>query len=312
LYNWPRFTGGGQSLSLRARVGSISQDYFLSFVEPYMFNRPISLGVDLFNMRRDNENVDFAQERRGFSLTLSKVLRDLFTLGSGYTLERVKLDEISSDAPRTVTDFAGTNWLSRVKTFGAYDSRDNVFSPTKGMRANLSAELVGSFLGGNQDFYVLSSSITKYWQLFKQHVLEAKLSLATSQEFGDSDEVPIFDRFYAGGLGTVRGYNFRRVGPLESGDAVGGQTMAIMNLEYTFGIPYINLDAFRGAFFIDAGHVNSDSYKIGFGDFAVSIGPGMKIKTPVGPVALYYGFPIANRDTENENGRFEFSLSRGF
>lgn len=310
LWNWPRFTGGGQSLSLQARVGSISQDYNLSFVEPYLFNKPISFGLDVFSIRRDSRNVDFRQQRRGARMTVSKLFRDMFRIGTGYTLEQVKLDDISDDAPITVRNFEGTNWLSRLKLFSSVDTRDNVFNPTKGRLVTLSGELVGSFLGGDQDFYTLETSWSEYWSFFKKHILEMKVHLGTSQEFGDSAEVPVFDRFYAGGLGTVRGFNYRRVGPIEAGDAIGGQTIALFSLEYTFPIP--KLDAFRGAVFIDTGHVNRDSYQIGFGDFSVSVGPGLKVKTPLGPVALYYGLPIANKDVEDENGRFEFSLSRGF
>lgn len=310
LLNWPRFTGGGQSLSVRARVGSISQDYSVSFYEPYLFNKPVSLGVDGFNIRRDNRNVDFDEERRGFSTTLSKLFKDVFRLGTGYTLERVELDDISDDAPRTVRAFEGRNWLSRWKAFSSLDTRDNVFNPSKGFIASLSGELVGSFLGGDQDFYALNTSVTKYWTFFKKHTVETRLQLATAQEFGDSDEVPIFDRYYAGGLGTVRGFNYRRVGPIEAGDAIGGETLALANLEYTFPIP--KLEAFRLAGFFDIGHVNPDSYSIDFSEFALSTGPGIKIKTPIGPVAFYYGFPIANRDVEDRNGKFEFSLSRGF
>ena len=152
--------------------------------------------------------------------------------------------------------------------------------------------------------------MAKYWSFKKNHLIEFRLRLGTSQDFGDSPSVPVFDRFYAGGLGTVRGYNYRRVGPIEAGDAVGGQTLAVANLEYTISFP--KFEAFRGAFFIDTGHVNGDAYKVSVGDFAVSIGPGVKIRTPVGPIALYYGFPIANKDTQDSNGRLEFSLSRGF
>lgn len=308
--NFPRFTGGGQSLSVSARVGSISQDYRINFVEPYIFNKPISFGADVFNVRQNNTNTDFDEERRGFSMTLAKMFRDVFRLGTGYTLEQVTLDDLSSDAPTTVRNFEGKNLLSRWRLFSSYDTRDNVFSPSKGMLASLSGDLVGSFLGGDQDFYVLSANYTQYWSFFKRHVLEFRFRVATAQEFGDSSEVPIFDRFYAGGLGSVRGFNYRRVGPLEAGDAVGGESLNVVNLEYTFPIPA--LEAFRGAFFIDLGHVNEDSYNWDLGEYSVSIGPGVKIKTPIGPVALYYGFPVANRDDEDSNGRFEFSLSRGF
>ena len=310
LYNWPRFTGGGQSLSVRARIGSISQDFNIGFVEPYMFNKPISLGLDAFNIRRDDTNVDFEQERLGVSGTLSRAFKDIFRVGTGYTLERVELNELSEDAPPIVRDSEGTNWLSRVRLFSSMDTRDNVFNPTKGLQLTGSAEWVGSFLGGDQDFYILQTSYTQYWKIFKDHIIEFKTRLGTSDAVGDTNDVPVFDRFYAGGLGTVRGYNYRRVGPIESGDAIGGESLAIVNLEYTIPIP--KLDAFKGSFFIDAGSVDPDSYKLSFSDAAVSIGPGIKVRTPIGPVAFYYGFPIANRDTEDENGRFEFSLSRGF
>jgi len=311
LLNFPRFTGDGQSVSLSARVGTISQNFNFNFQEPYLFDRPISFGLDLFNIKHDDRNLDFDQERRGGGITLAKTFKDVWKVGTGYTLERVELDDISDDAPSTVRNFSGVNWLSRVRLFGSHDTRDNVWNPSKGHLATINTDFVGSFLGGNQDFYVVQASYSQYWRLFKKHLLETRVRLGTSQEFGQSDEVPIFDRFYAGGLGSVRGYNFRRVGPIEAGDAIGGQTIAVWNIEYTFPLPYLE-EAFRGAFFIDTGHVNEDAYKIEPGDFAVSVGPGVKVKTPIGPLAFYYGLPIANKDTEDENGRFEFSLSRGF
>lgn len=310
LLNWPRFTGAGQSLSVRARVGSETKDYSINFVEPYLLNRPISLGIDLYNSERDLRNTDYDESRLGAAVTLSKLFKDVFRVGGGYTLERVKLDDLSEDAPDSVRQFAGKNWLSKLRSFTSYDTRDNVFNPTKGVLLSLSADLVGSFLGGDQDYYVLQTSATKYFTVFKKHQIELGARLGTSQEFGDSPSVPVFDRFFAGGLGTVRGYDYRRVGPIEAGDAVGGQTIVVANAEYTFPFPYVEF--IRGAAFIDAGHVHPDAYKITFSDIAVSVGPGVKIKTPFGAVALYYGYPIFNKDEEDSNGRFEFSLGRGF
>ncbi len=310
ILNWPRFTGGGQSLSIRGQIGTIHQEYNVSFVEPYLFNKPISWGTDLYLNTEDNQNTDFGQRRMGIATTISRLFKDVLRVGGGYTFENVKLTDVSSDAPQIVLDSEGTNWLSRLRTFTTYDNRDNVFNPTKGRVINLGGELVGSFLGGTQDFYVLRSGYTEYISFWKKNMIEFQARLATSQAFGQSNDVPVFDRFYAGGLGTVRGYNYRRVGPQENGSAIGGQTMAIVNVDYTFPLPY--LDAFRGVAFVDAGNVSKDSYNIDFGKFAVSVGPGIKVKTPIGPLAFYYGLPIVNRDTKNRNGRFEFSLSRSF
>ena len=310
LFNWPRFTGGGQSISLRARVGTISRNFAFSFVEPYLFGRPYAFGLDVYDNFRDNTNVDFDETRLGAGFTISRLIKDLFRVGGGYTMERVKLDNLSSDAPQTVRDYEGNTTLSRFKTFSTYDSRDNYFAPTKGSQAGVNAELVGTFLGGDADYVIFGANYTKFFQIWKKHLIETGLRLGASDSLSGTKEVPVFDRFYAGGLGSVRGFNYRRVSPIENGNAVGGQSLAVVNLDYTFPVPF--LDIMRGVVFIDAGNVNRDSFKFSFSDFSTSVGPGIKVKTPLGPIALYYGYPIFNKDTEDENGRFEFSLSRGF
>ena len=310
LLNWPRFTGGGQNISLRGRWGTITRDFAFSFEEPYLFNKPISFGLDVYDIRNENRNVDFVEERMGIGPTFSKAFTEFIRAGLGYKFERVKLSDISSDASPDVLLFSGANLLSRLKAFMSRDTRDNVYFPTKGWVAGLSGELIGTFLGGDQDYYIFQANSTKYWS-FKggKHVIEWRVRGGVADDLG-SEKVPVFDRFFAGGLGTVRGYNYKRVGPIEGGDAVGGNTMVIVNLEYTFPIPY--LENFKGAVFVDVGDVEKKSYRVDFGEFRVSIGPGIKINTPLGPIAFYYGLPIVNRDTKNRNGRFEFSLSRSF
>lgn len=306
ILNWPRFTGGGQSLSIRGQIGTIHQEYDVSFVEPYLFNKPISWGTNIFATSQDNKNTLFGERRMGASTTLSRLFKDVLRVGGGYTIERVELRDIASPAPVSVTEFKGPDWLSRLRAFTTFDNRDNVFSPTKGRVINLGGEMVVQ----GQEFYIMRAGYTEYLTFFKKHQIEFQTRLATAQSFGSTSTTPAYDRFFAGGLGTVRGFNYRRVGPQENGEAVGGQTMTIVNLDYTFPLPF--LDAFRGVAFVDVGNVSKDSYNIDFGKFAVSVGPGIKVKTPIGPLAFYYGLPIANRDTKDRNGRFEFSLSRSF
>ncbi|MBI4373223.1 MAG: outer membrane protein assembly factor BamA, partial [Candidatus Omnitrophica bacterium] len=310
LLNWPRFTGGGQNISVRGRWGSITRDFAFSFEEPYLFNQPISFGLDAYDVRTENRNVDFREERLGIGPTFSKAFTEFIRAGLGYKFERVELDEISSDASPDVLLFQGKTLLSRLKLFLSRDTRDNIFFPTKGWVTGLSGELVGTFLGADEDYYILQANSTKYWSFQGgKHVIEWRVRAGFSDDLG-SEQVPVFDRFYAGGYGTVRGYNYKRVGPIEGGSAIGGTSMVIVNLEYTFAIPY--LENFKGAVFVDVGDVERDTYNIDFGEFRVSVGPGIKINTPIGPVAFYYGLPIVNRDTEDRNGRFEFSLSRSF
>lgn len=306
--NFPTFTGAGQNLSVRGRLGSVTRDIDISFVEPYFLNKSISLGLNGFSVLREANNVDFDEQRTGFSVSFAKALSEYIKAGAGYTFEQVELDELEGDAGPTVRLFEGKTNLSRVRFNLSRDTRDNIYSPKKGTVIGGSVEMVGSFLGGDEDFYNGQLTFNKYFNFFKEHVIEVKNRLGVTDAYGGSDKVPVFDRFYAGGLGTVRGFGPRRIGPKEGGDAVGGDTIYIFNLEYTFPI----IQSFKGAVFFDLGQVADESYSLEGGEFAASVGPGLKINTPIGPVALYYGYPFANRDTEDENGRFEFSFSRGF
>lgn len=308
IANFPKFTGGGQSLSLRGRLGTITQDIDLSFVEPYLFNKNLSFGLNGFRVTRESNNTDFDEIRTGVSISFARALSEFIRAGIGYTAEQVELDDIDADAGASVRAFEGNTNLSRVKFTLSRDTRNNVFNATKGTLISGSAEMVGGAIGGDADYYIGQISISKYFSFKNNHVIELKGRLGVMDGFGSTELTPVFDRFFAGGLGTVRGFEPRRVGPKEAGDAIGGNTLAIANIEYTFPL----LQSFKGAFFIDIGQVSLDSYSLGAGDFAASVGPGLKINTPIGPVALYYGYPFANRDDESKNGRFEFSFSRGF
>jgi outer membrane protein insertion porin family len=311
LLNWPRFIGGGQSVALRGRIGSINKNAEFSFVEPYLFNRRVSFGLDLFNTRFESRNVDYRHERRGFTTTFARPITDEIKIGTGYTLERVRVFDLADSAADIVRMFSGSSILSRWRVFTSRDTRDNAFNPTRGSIAGMSGEIVGTFLGGDEDFYILQAYGTKYWTLWKHSVLEWQNRVAVAGDLGSTDTVPIFDRFYAGGLGTIRGYNFRRVSPKVNDRPVGGETLFLTNLEYTFPLPA--LEAFKGAVFVDAGEVTEDSYDFFESrSFVIALGPGIKINTPIGPVAFYYGLPILHRDSEDKNGRFEFSLSRSF
>jgi len=201
-----------------------------------------------------------------------------------------------------------TNTLSRIRTGISYDTRDSVFNPKKGWYISSSAEMVGGFLFGDQDYYNFQAGVTKFFNFAKDHVVQFRNRAGVTNDFGDSSQVPVFDRFFAGGLGTVRGFNYRRVGPKGGGDPIGGETLILSSIEYIFPI----IENFKGVAFVDVGHVNADFFDIEFSDFAVSVGPGLRINTPLGPVTFYYGYPVANEDDKDKNGRFEFNLSRGF
>ena len=129
--------------------------------------------------------------------------------------------------------------------------------------------------------------------------------------FGDTSRLPIFERFYAGGVQTIRGYDERRVSPLDpvTEDPIGGESLLVGNVEYTIPIiEYIKL-----ATFFDIGNVWEKLKDIGSGGYKSGVGMGLRVKTPLGPVNLDYGYPLnAEPGEDSRSGKFYFSVSRGF
>lgn len=306
--NWPTFTGDGQRLSLKGRWGAVSRDVNISFFEPYLFDKNYSFGFDIYNWEEDISTLDYATQRTGASMTFGKDHTDALRSVLRYKLERVKMKDISEDAHSDVKQTQKTSTLSKLKYSLFYDKRNNTIAPTNGYLAGVSTEFVGGLLGGEEDFYDAEVSYTRYWSLKEDHVLELQSRLGIVNDFGGSNFVPVYDRLYAGGLGSVRGFNYKRVGPMGNGNPIGGETLFLTSLEYTFPL----IENFKGAFFMDVGQVNADACMLDAGDFAVSIGPGLSINTPIGPMVFYYGYPIANEDDKDKNGRFEFSFKRAF
>jgi outer membrane protein insertion porin family len=194
------------------------------------------------------------------------------------------------------------------------DYTDSVFNPTKGWVWNNGADLAGGILGGDKNFYRLQTRGSYYVPVKIRAtgtVLEVRGRAGIVQPYGDSGKVPIFERFFAGGAKTIRGYNERKVGPLDPGnnDPIGGESLLIGNIEYTFPI----IDIIKLATFFDAGNVWPKVSDFGNGGFKSGAGLGLRVKTPIGPVNLDYGYPLNDEPgEESRSGKFYFSVSRGF
>jgi len=148
--------------------------------------------------------------------------------------------------------------------------------------------------------------------LFKRAVVEFKGRIGVADTYEDSSRIPIYERFFAGGAYTVRGYRERKVGPVDSasGDPLGGESLLVGNIEYLY--PLVNF--MKLALFYDVGNVWARASDLGHGGFKSSFGLGLRLKTPIGPLMLDYGIPL-NKESgkdEKDNGRFHFSMSHGF
>ena len=186
-------------------------------------------------------------------------------------------------------------------------------SPTTGWINTNNADIAGGPLGGNKNFYRLQTSGAYYVPLkFNDITTVFQVSGRTGivQAYPDTPDVPIFERYFTGGQDSIRGYDERSVGPHDpdTGDAVGGDAILIGSVEYT--VPIIEI--IKGAVFYDIGNVWDKVRDYGTGGLKSGAGVGLRVKTPIGPIKLDYGFPLSSEQGQNKSGKFYFSVSRGF
>ncbi len=314
--NWKTFTGAGQDLSLRASLGTVTSRYQLSFTNPWIFDRPISFGFDAYRKGHDKDDsagYSYSEEVTGGALRLGKRFTDRIRGGLAYRFDNVKIRDVDSDASQALQDEEGTTNLSSTELSLIYDTRDSAFSPRSGVYFSNSFQLTGSFLGGDRDFTKFFSRLSLYWPAFHESVLETRFRVGVADTFSGTKDIPIYERFFSGGAATIRGYRERKVGPIdEDDDPIGGESMFVANVEYTYPLA----DFLKVATFFDTGNVwrkRSDISDIFSGDLKSSVGMGLRVNTPIGPVSVDYGWPLDLEPGETSKaGRFHFNIGRDF
>ena len=315
ILNWPYFTGGGQSLSIKAEIGMVRNNYNVSWTDPWIFGYPYLFGFDVYRAAH-NKSGDlgwaYDEARTGGDFRLGKEFTDHLRGDLTYKLEEVKISNVIENASKDFKDEEGTNWISTLTYEMALDTRDNVFNPGKGYVISGAIQDAGGVFGGDKNFVKGTFGASYYHTFFEKIILEVKGRGGLSGGYSSTKEVPVYERFYAGGANTIRGYKERRVGPRDPGsdEPIGGEAIVIGNAELTFPM-YENV--LKGAIFYDIGNVwrkNKDFF--GGGDYKAGVGVGVRVKTPIGPVRVDYGYPLNDNHGDSKTGEFYFSMSRGF
>jgi len=182
-----------------------------------------------------------------------------------------------------------------------------VLLPSKGQRTELSTELVGGPLGGDKNFYRLELRSAWFFRGFAPgHVLELWARSGVVDAYGNSADVPFYERYYLGGLYSLRGFKYRSISPREPGisEPIGGDTYWFGSAEYSIPI----IERLRFAFFYDIGDVELKSYEYRFSNFSDNWGLGLRLNLPIGPLRLDYGIPIHHDQFNSGSGRFQFGV----
>ena len=299
------FLGYGQTMSLKASLGSTTNNYELSFTEPWLFDLPLWFKADLWKYKREYDS--YTLDTKGIGATWGyPVWKKII----GYVGYKFSIDNIMDINQITASSYIkaqeGERTTSSVSSSLVYDTTDDMMFPTKGIKASTGVRHAGVPLGGNTEFTKYSGVVAGYYPLFWDIVFGAKGQIGFLQNNDDSDDkIPIYERYVLGGINSLRG--LRYVGPINPGtsDVIGGTTMLTFSLELVF--PLIKDAGMKGVFFYDAGNTWNGGYYPD--DLRMTCGAGIRWYSPIGPLRLEYGYVLDRKGLNDDStGRFEFTI----
>jgi outer membrane protein insertion porin family len=325
IMNWRTFTGAGQKFRARVQLGTETKNASIELSEPYFLDQRLAFGGRLFFDEYNYFSDVYDQRDYGFDIFMRKPITNFLSVKLDYTIQEIDIYNINSalitqQLNDLINEEGQKNLESRVTLSFTYDTRDSSFLTRKGTRIDLSAYVAGGPLGGDVQIYGFDFDAAQYFHLPYDTILLFNGEIASVANWNGGSIVPLFDRLYLGGASTLRGFKFRDVGPKDDeGNALGGNTLARLTVEYTIPI----IERVRAAVFYDGGFVDPGSWNFGAnrvpstkgrfsGGFNQDIGVGVRLDLPIGPLRLDYGFPIEEDSFSSKSGQFQFSVGYQF
>jgi outer membrane protein insertion porin family len=296
--------GKGQLLKLRGELGSRTTYYDITYRDPWLFDTPVSFSANIYKTTT-SQFIEYDKKATGLGLSLGKRFTDYWLGDITYRFENADITNVSDRASTIIKDQKGTRITSSITPSIVRDSRDNYLDPTRGSRNSLYVTYAG--LGGTNNFIKGEADSAWYLPIGSTSVmLRGRVGYAAGL---GGKELPLYERFYIGGIYTIRGLAFGEAGPRDArtGDPIGGTSELIFNAEYIF--PLVSQVRLKGVTFFDAGN-SYDSFR-NFGNLRYTTGLGARWISPVGPVRLEWGYNIHKKSGESTS-RFEFAFGTFF
>lgn len=320
--------GRGQRLVLNTDYGSIRRNYNIDLTEPYFLDTELTAGVTVFNWELIFDQ--FTRGGTGGSLRflypfsalgwthLGRYSLQDTRIGLDYRIEQAKISDTTLQASALIRSEQGTSLTSAITPRLFRDTRNHPFDPTDGSLQDLSFEFAG--VGGQSKFIKAEARMRWYYPFWKSPTLGTfTLSLGGTLGygigFGGQRELPLFERYFPGGINSVRGFRILSLGPrnvvfdnygrLVHTDPIGGSQQLIFNNEVIF--PIIEALGLKGLLFFDAGNAFSATHGIDMGEMRMSVGAGIRWQSPMGPLRIEFGIPL-NKDVNDDTETVMFSF----
>ncbi|MEC9476029.1 MAG: outer membrane protein assembly factor BamA [Planctomycetota bacterium] len=279
------FSGGGQRLVLEAQPGTQYSRYRLQFEEPYLMGSQNSLRLAAY--RSVLLRLDYIEDRNSAGISVGRLFSQEHKIRGevGFRREKVSINEVSDVAPSVVVESAGITRLNALDFEFDWDQR--VYRPVIGvvdgwyLEANYTH--TGGPIGGELDLIKFNMGTGWFKTIFQEsedlrHIFAIRTNIGWADPYGDTDFVPVYERYYLGGQRSLRGFDYRGAGPSENGREIGGTIRHRGSAEYTW--PLLE-NTLRGIVFTDFGNLSEDKASFSFDEYRVGVGGGVVLNVPI-------------------------------
>jgi outer membrane protein insertion porin family len=310
--------GTGNMVAFQINNGEVNKVYSFSYLNPYWTTDGVSRGFDFFRRDVDTSSLEVAAYRTystGIGVRFGVPVTEFDTINTALTAERTRLS-VDPTAPlrylQFINEFGEVSDTLRINTSFARDTRDSLTWPTKGWLNEIGIEI--GIPPGDLTYYRINYQ-SQFFLTFERYPW---LTFMLNGEAGYADgyrnkPLPFFKNFYAGGVGSVRGFETASLGPRDlNGDILGGDRRLVGNFEVLFPLPGYKEKNVRLAFFTDVGNVWGPLEKLQLKDLRASVGLAVSWDSPVGPLRFSFAAPVKYNDRIDKIERFQFQLGKIF
>ena len=315
LFNYRSgFQGAGEKFRIKFQLGSLSTEMVIGFEEPWLFQKQLHFSLDLYRTTSDYTSNYYDILTTGASVALRRPVFGMFDGRLSYNIEQISYRNINYSTPSAILALAqaASKTVSRVGFSLIRDTRDKIINTTRGNRLELISEIAGGPLGADLNFYRLEARGAQFVPIFKfqNQVIAVLARGGVIERYGNTTDAELYYYNYTlGGPQTLRGFEYREVGPKDSaGNIYGGKTYGFVSIEYSADI----VDPVRFAIFYDGGFVNRKAYDFNPGSYNDNWGVGIRMSVMGNPLSLDLGIPLTTDKFNKKGSQFNFSFGTRF
>ncbi|MCL6416377.1 outer membrane protein assembly factor BamA [Aestuariirhabdus sp. Z084] len=325
------FLGSGNQVNIGLNTSEFQTVYSFGYLNPYYTVDGVSRGFNVYFRETDYDSTDisnYSADSFGGSVRFGYPINEITRLGFNFGPESLEIKPGSSPAfvVRDFLDKEGDNYLNwKAGISWTRSTLNSGVLPTRGNSNSLSALV--AIPGSDVNYYKLNYSGQIFFPMTRSLTLNLKANLGYADAYGDTDIMPFFENYYAGGFGSVRGFADNSLGPqaLDSDgdtDSIGGNILVETTAQVLFPLPFIkDQRSLRTVVFIDAGNVFDDDCErstvikncsnVSFSDLRASAGVGLTWITAMGPLSFTLATPLKD-ESDDDTEVFQFALGQSF